>query len=209
VTVNAFSVGGTFHALTVTDRLTADLPAFGVALAHAAPSEHDVAAAVAAARLAAEAVGVEEGPTYTQVRLAPGGPRVMELAARLGGGHDAELCEVALGVDLNGLALSAALGEEVDPPPPAPRGGACVSFLVAPPGELARVDGVDEAQALDGVLEARVYRPPGWRFPPLRRGGDRAGFVLATGDSRDDALARARRAAEAIRFHTADAEAVV
>ena len=38
VTVNAFSVGGVFHPLTVTDRLTADPPAFGVALAHAWPS---------------------------------------------------------------------------------------------------------------------------------------------------------------------------
>ena len=35
----------------------------------------------------------------------------MELAARLGGGHDAELCEAALGVDLNGLAIDFALGD--------------------------------------------------------------------------------------------------
>jgi hypothetical protein len=44
-------------------------------------------------------------------------------------------------------------------------------------------------------------------FGPLRRGSDRAGFVLARGDSRDDALARAARAAERIRFETADAQA--
>ena len=57
----------------------------------------------------------------------------MELAARLGGGHDAELCQAALGVDLNGLALAAALGEPVSVPEAKPIGGACVSFLVAPP----------------------------------------------------------------------------
>src|SRR5207302_9705201 len=34
VTVNAFSRAGVFHPLTVTDRLTAEPPAFGVALAH-------------------------------------------------------------------------------------------------------------------------------------------------------------------------------
>ena len=38
VTVNAVSVDGVFHPLTVTDRLTADPPAFGVALAHAWPA---------------------------------------------------------------------------------------------------------------------------------------------------------------------------
>ena len=37
VTVVGFSVGGVFHGLTVTDRVVADPPAFGVALAHVAP----------------------------------------------------------------------------------------------------------------------------------------------------------------------------
>jgi biotin carboxylase len=209
VTVNALSAAGEFQPLTVTDRLTADEPAFGVALAHAWPSEHDVTGAVEVARAAASAIGVENGPTYTQVVLSREGPKVMELAARLGGGHDAELCRVALGVDLNGLALAAALGEPATVPPARPDGGACVRFLIAPPGLLAAVRGLEEARSMDGIVDARVYRQPGWTFAPLRRGADRAGFVLAVGSSRDDALARADRAAESIRFETSDAEALV
>jgi biotin carboxylase len=209
VTVNAFSVGGVFHPLTVTDRLTADAPAFGVALAHVWPSEHAVEEAVEAASLAADALGVTDGPTYTQIVLGPDGPRVMELAARLGGGHDAELCRVALGVDLNGLALAAALGEPLETPEPAPAGGAVVRFLVPPLGVLEDVGGLAEALALDGVVDARVYRAPGWEFGPFRRGNDRAGYVLARGENRDEALARADRAAQLIRFRTADAEALV
>ncbi len=209
ITVNAFSVAGDFHPLTVTDRLTAGGGAFGVALAHAWPSAHPLEDAVEAARLAADALGVTDGPTYTQIVLGPEGPRVMELAARLGGGHDAELCHVALGIDLNGLALAAALGEPVELPEPEPVGGACVRFLVPPEGVLEDVDGLDEALAVDGVVDARVYRSPGWRFGPFRRGNDRAGYVLARGDSRDDALARADHAAELIRFRTVDAEALL
>jgi L-amino acid ligase C-terminal domain 2 len=63
-----------------------------------------------------------------------------------------------------------------------------------------------------GVLAVLLYHAAGHRFGPLRRGADRAGAVLAIGDSRDDALARADRAAERIRFETAeirDAETVV
>jgi biotin carboxylase len=209
VTVNAFSIDGTFHALTVTDRLTASGEAFGVALAHVWPSAHAVDEAVEAARLAADALGVTDGPTYTQIVLGPDGPRVMELAARLGGGHDAELCRLALGIDLNGLALAAALGEPLELPEPEPAGGAVVRFLVPPEGVLQEVDGLQGALAVDGVADARVYRSPGWQFGPFRRGNDRAGYVLARGDSRDDALARADRAAELIRFRTADAEALV
>jgi len=230
VTVNGFSVDGTFVPLTVTDRLVAEPPAFGVALAHAWPSRserarsepveeapenrelHPSAQASAAdvARLAVEALGIRNGPSYTQLRVGPDGPQVVEVAARLGGGHDAELCEAALGVDANALALAAALGEPLELPRPEPRvGGACVLFLVPPPGTLEATVGVEAAEAVEGVLDVRLYRVPGYVFVPLRRGADRAGAVLAVGADRDDALARARRAAERIRFVTADAEALI
>lgn len=214
VTVNAFSSEGHFHPLTVTDRLTATLPAFGVALTHLWPSELEpaqIGAVVEAASSAARAVGIENGPSYTQVLVGPDGPRVGELAARLGGGHDAELCRVALGVDLNGAALSAALGEEVAAAALAPVarvGGACVRFLVAPPGEMREVNGVEEAFALEGVRGIRIYRRPGHRFGEFRRGADRAGAVLAVGDSREEALERAARAETMIRFEV-DVEALV
>jgi biotin carboxylase len=214
VTVNAFSSGGHFHPLTVTDRLTASPPAFGVALTHAWPSQlepQEIGAVIEAAAAAAAAVGIEEGPSYTQVLVGPNGVRVGELAARLGGGHDAELCRAALGVDLNAAALSAALGEDVPAPTLAPRvrvGGACVRFLVPPAGELREVVGVEEAFALEGIRGIRIYRRPGHRFGELRRGADRAGAILAVGDSREQALERASRAEAMIRFET-DVEALV
>jgi biotin carboxylase len=203
VTVNAISIDGVFHPLTVTDRLTADPPAFGVALAHAWPSACVVPtqALVDAARSAAEALGIRNGPTYTQIRVGAEGPRVIELAARLGGGHDAELVELATGYDLNGAALDAALGTVPCVPGTQSRvGGACVLFLVPPEGTLAAVEGVEGALAAEGVADVRIYREPGHVFGPFRHGADRAGAVLATGASRDEALARARAAADAIRF---------
>lgn len=199
LTVNAFSAAGTFQQLTVTDRITAEPPAFGVALAHVWPSELDTEAAVGVARLAVEALGITAGPTYTQVR----GGKVMEVAARLGGGHDAELCEAALGVDLNSLALAAALGETTSPPRPHPKvGGACTAFLVPPPGELLGLEGVEEAERSEGVVRVRLYRRPGFRFGEFRTGADRAGAVLAVGESRAEAYDRARAAAALIRFQT-------
>ena len=67
-------------------------------------------------------------------------------------------------------------------------------------------EGVDEAEAGDGVEWVRVYRRPGHVFGPLRRGADRAGAVLAVGADRDGGAARARRAADAVRFRV-DADA--
>jgi biotin carboxylase len=207
VTVNALSVAGRFHPLTVTDRLTAEPPAFGVALAHVWPSEDGGEAAEIAGR-AVVALGIEDGPSYTQLRITRDGPQVVEVAARLGGGHDAELCLAALGVDLNDLALRSALGEEIDPAAvvvePQARGASTV-FLTAEPGELEAVEGIDDAEAMDGVLRVRVYRRPGFAVGELRHGADRLGAVQAVGGSRDEALERARAAAALVRFRTARA----
>ena len=195
---------------TATDRVLADPPAFGVALAHVWPSElapATVEAAIDVARAAAEALGIENGPTYTQVLVGPNGPVIGELAARLGGGHDAELCLAALDVDLNALTLAAALGDEIPRGrlvPDATVGGACIRFLVAREGELEAVEGVEDAAADDGVAWVRVYREPGAAIGPLRHGSDRVGAVLAVGTSRADAVARGERAAGRVRFRVAD-----
>ena len=79
-------------------------------------------------------------------------------------------------------------------------------FLVAPAGVL---ESVEVPKGLAGVQRIRIYREPGYVFTPLRRGADRAGAVLAVGDSRAQALARADAAAERIRFLTADAGALL
>ena len=212
VTVNGFSLGGRFRPLTVTDRHTAEPPAFGVALAHVWPSElgpEEIGAAIDAAGAAVAALGIELGPSYTQVLVGEDGARVGEVAARLGGGHDADLCRAVLGVDLNGLALAAALGHEVAAQqltPVAKAGGGCVRFLAPPPGELQDVRGVEDAFALEGIKGIRLYRRRGHRFGPFLRGSDRAGAVLAVGGSREEALQRADRAAELIRFDVTPVE---
>jgi biotin carboxylase len=211
VTVNAFSVRGRFQQLTVTDRVRADPPAFGVALAHVWPSDlpaTELAAVVDVAHAAVDALGIRDGPTYTQVLVDGDGPQVGEVAARVGGGHDAELCAAALGIDLNGLAIAAALGEPVADEalrPDIRAGAACVGFLVPPPGMLESVEGVEAAAAGEGIAWVRVYREPGFTFGAFTRGSDRAGAVLAVGERRETALARAEAALARIRLVTTPA----
>ena len=214
LTVNAFVLDGRFVPLTVTDREQAPPPAFGVPLAHRWPAEVEpagVGAAVETAAAAARALGIEQGPATVQVLLGDDGPLLAKLSARVGAGHDAELCRVALGVDLNELAVRSALGESVPAQLLAAQarvGGACVRFLVAPAGELQDVRGLEEAYAVEGVRGIRIYRKPGHVFRALLRASDRAGAILATGETRDDALAAAARAEAKIRFVTGRVEAV-
>jgi biotin carboxylase len=204
VTVTGFSAGGDFVVLAVCDRLPAD-EELGPSEGQVWPSPHAETAAEVTRR-AVEALGIADGPTLTRLRISRGGPEVIEVAARLGGGYDTELVELVTGVDLAGLALAAALGQPIAASEIAVRqaavGGAAVRFLPAPPGEL---ESVEVPQGLNGVVSTRVYREPGFRFT----GRERAGAVLAAGATPEEALARAGAAVERVRLVTAGAEAMV
>ncbi len=111
VTVNAFLYDG-FHPVAVTDRERAS--AFGVATAHLYPGAlgrrrcgRGRRGCVRGARSPARAGATCSSSSHPTAR------GVMEVAARLGGGHDAELCAAATGVDLAELAVRAALGESI------------------------------------------------------------------------------------------------
>ena len=69
VTVNAFSVDGAFLPLAVTDRLRAEPPAYGVALAHAWPVASTTGRGRRRARRGGRRSASRNGPTYTQIRL--------------------------------------------------------------------------------------------------------------------------------------------
>ena len=164
VTVDGFLKDGRNHVIAVTDRVHfPDAP--GIAKQHVYPSAHpaSVDAAAATATRALEALGVESGPTYVQLILGPDGPCVIEVAARLGGGHDSELLRLTVGVDLAAAAVRAALGWEVAAADlePHPNGAGVVEFLRAPEGELV---------ATQGPPEAHFYHPRG---PHLRAAGGR------------------------------------
>jgi len=210
VEVNGFVLDGRFLPLLVNDREQAPPPAFGVPLAHLWPAEDPDGAAELVAEAAA-ALGVEQGPVIAQVLLGPDGPLLAKLSARTGGGHEAELCRVATGVDLDDLAVGAALGEPATEERLAPlplAGGACVRFLVAPPGELVEVRGLEAARAVPGVRSVLCYRRPGHRFAELRRASDRAGAVIAAAGSRAEAAAAAEEAAARVEFVIDHAKAV-
>ncbi len=135
VTVTGFSAGGSFVPLAVTDRIAAE-DGLGVPLGYAWPSDY-AETATEVTRRAVEALGIDEGPTTTRLRISRGGPEVIEVAARLGAGHETELVELVSGVDLTALALAMALGQplaasEVSGRPLEGVGGAATRFLLAP-----------------------------------------------------------------------------
>ena len=205
--VTTFAAGGLTRAIQVTDRVTGPPPYLGICLAHVHPSlvsGPELEAVERTVERAAAALGLREGPTYSQVRLRDGIPWVLETGARLGGGRDSELRALLSPQDPIEVHLRQLLGEDIDVerdlgPGAIVRAG-CVRFLLAAPGTLRAVVGLEDVRARPGVRSVGLFLEPGQRVPELRSGAARAGYLIAVGASRAEAVAEAEAAASALRF---------
>ena len=202
-TVNAFVLGGVFCPVSVTLRELAPEPAVGICVAHRYPcgrSEQDVATIIEVVRAAAAAIGIDAAPVYAQVRFGATGPRMIECGARLGGGSDAQLAKLVVGVDLMETVLDAALGQighaSLVPQPTAEPFGHSRFVIPAAPGRITRADpgAVDQ---LPGVHAVGFFHHAGQIVPPLWSASGRLGVLLmtATSDAELDARTEAALAA--------------
>jgi biotin carboxylase len=199
--VNGWIEDGVLVSYCVTVRVTVpgDRP-LGVMIAEAYPSglsAEDEARVVDEARRGAAALGHLRGPCYSQVGLGARGCFLFETAARLGGGFDADVTRLASGVDLYDRLLGVALGdaglERQGVVGPARR-AAIAKFLVARPGIVRAVNGLEEARAIRGVDDVQAFVGVGGQVWPLTDSAKRAGYALAHGSTRSEAAARADEA---------------
>ncbi|EHR51360.1 biotin carboxylase [Saccharomonospora marina XMU15] len=182
-------------AVVVVRKYLGPLPEF-VELGHDLPAALD---SVGETRLkdcavrSVRALGLGWGAAHVELRMDGEEIRVMEVNPRLAGGMIPELTHQALGIDLVGAQVQAALGRR--PTLIAgPRRGAAIRFLTAEaPGVLA--DGMTTTAALSaarrvpGVVAAVLYRAPGERVVPAKDFRGRLGHVIAVTDQTSAGLA--------------------
>jgi biotin carboxylase len=155
---------------------------------------------------AAGALGVTDGSVKGDIVVHDGEPYVIELAARLSGGF---FCtrEIPLntGVDFIGAAIRIALGETVSEADLTPKHFTPVvqRYAFPDPGKVVEISGADAARAMPGIAEVVVTAKPGDVIPPAGDKRPSAAMVLATGVTRDAALAAANDALATIRIKTA------
>lgn len=207
--VNAYTLRGTTSVLSVTERIITQYPEPpGITFAEWYPAglaKADEAEVVRAAIAGVRALGIVRGPSYTQLRFGEKGAFLVETAYRLGGGLDPDVAYLASGVSLYRKILGVALARpewEESGVEGERHGGAIGKFLVGKPGRVTAVHGLDEARRMPGVVDAEAYVARGDVVHPLTDGSKRAGHVLAHGDDRERAEARANAAAAVIRIET-------
>ncbi|MCL2824674.1 MAG: ATP-grasp domain-containing protein, partial [Polyangiaceae bacterium] len=206
LSVNGWVENGQLVSYCVTDRevFPGNAP-LGVMRSEITPSLLDntwIKRAVEAARAGCSALGLARGPCYSQVAVTHDSAILYETAARLGGGFDADVTRISSGVDLYTRLLGVAFDDmELERAgEPHPNRPAIVRFLAPVPGCLKAVRGLEEVRNMAGVVDADVYPRPGDTVEPLLYAAKRVGHILATGQSRQDAIDRADLAEKLIHF---------
>lgn len=190
VSVETLAVDGHFHVIQITDKLTTGAPYF-VEMGHSQPSQlHEVTKQRIREIVieANKAIGINNGPSHTEIMVTKSGPKIIELGARLGGDCiTTHLVPLSTGIDMVEASIMIALGER---PIVNPRWdkGAAIRYINAGTGIVSGIFGRAEAEAIPGVIQVSIGCGVGDYVGEIKSSTDRVGFVIAQAENVEKAV---------------------
>lgn len=190
VSVESLTVKGQTTVLAITDKIVSERPYF-VEIGHVEPSRlpADIKKQILTmTERAIRAMNIQNGPSHTEIIVTEDGPKIVEIAARLGGDFiTSALVPLSTGIHMVRESVRLSLGEDVVLEKRWDK-GAAIRFLTSrADGVFFQADGILEAGEGRGIREACLYVGPGERVSTLRSSSDRIGHILAQGDSGEGA----------------------
>ncbi len=202
VSIEAITYSGKTEIIAITDKLTSGAPYF-VEVGHTIQSSLCTEIKERIMKVTVDtinAIGIVNGPSHTEVKVTDDGPKVVEIGARLGGGNiTSDLVPLATGVDILSLCIRLAMGEEIHIGKKKDS-FASLRHIVCPTGTITGISGVEKARLMPGVERVEVIKSVGDEIHTLRSCDDRVAFVIATGQSYEEAVRNAEAAASVLRI---------
>ena len=200
VSVETLSVDGVCHVIQITDKITTGAPHF-VEMGHSQPSQlsDEICDKIREIAIAANhAIGIESGPSHTEMIVTAEGPKIVELGARLGGDCiTTHLVPLSTGVNMVECCIRIALGEKIDVTPVYHKGSA-IRYFHQKAGTVKAITGVEEAQNIPGVRQISIVHGAGEKITEIQSSGDRMGFVISQNDDAQCAVKSCEKALDTI-----------
>ena len=131
-----------------------------------------------------KALGYRNCGIHGELRLIDGEPRIIEIAARLGGDYLCDFVELVYDIDLAAAVIQIALGEKPDIKMNASSGIVKGKyFLPQRTGIINRIDGIKELENISGVKAVKIFFEEGDRVCIPPEGFDYIGWVEVCGKS--------------------------
>jgi biotin carboxylase len=203
VSVEGCCFEGRIHIVRITDKLVY-AGASPVEAGHTQGSRlpADVQRGIQACAIAGiRALAMDNCGFHAEIKACRGGPRIIEIAARLGGDRIAtHLTPLSTGVDLVCAILDISLGKAPGVEPKWNRGAAIRYFDAGRSGAIAAIHGLEDIREMPGFelllagTDSGEPLEPGYRVRAIQSSLDRYGYAIFSGDDADHAAARAERA---------------
>jgi biotin carboxylase len=181
VSVETLSIEGEVHIIAITDKITTGAPRF-VEMGHSQPSLLPVETKEkikVVATAAINAIGIENGPSHTEIIVTKSGPKIVELGARLGGDNiTTYLVPLSTGVDMVECCIKIALGEKPEPEIKFNKGSA-IRYFHTYAGKIININGIEKAERINGIKQISFVKNVGDFINDINSSSDRVGFVIA------------------------------
>ena len=154
---------------------------------------------------AALSMGVRNGIVKGDIVLHNGEPYIIELAARLSGGY---FCthEIPLnrGVNFVAQAIHLALSEKINLTELSPKfnKGVAQRYFFPAPGRVVHVSGVEKVSQRSEIALCEIRVGIGDTIKPIENHPERAGVIIATGETRQEAVKNVLNAIKDIKIET-------
>lgn len=172
-----------FYPLAVTRKTTGPLPRFEETQHICGPVEENHSELVSLAKAAVDALELSECVVHAEIKCSTAGPRMIEVAARLGGDLIPYLVEIATGHHMGVIACQIACGVP--------------SFIKSPVTQETQYAGIRFIYCTESGILEKVAMPsgagiecvqtavPGQRYSSLEQAGtsDRLGYMVVSGSS--------------------------
>ncbi|HON78109.1 MAG TPA: alpha-hydroxy-acid oxidizing protein [Spirochaetota bacterium] len=203
LSIDAVIYNGEITFTGVADRII-EYPPYFVETGHTMPShlpeEMQQAACDVMAR-AIRALGITMGCAKGDIKITEAGPMIGECAARLSGGFmSAYTYPLSTGVDLMRAAVEVALGQEPGNLEPV-MNRVCIERAIIPePGIVRKIAGLEDALKIPGIKEIFLNVKPGDRIKVPRSNVEKAGNIIAVGDTLEEAELAVRRCKDILKI---------
>lgn len=194
VSVETIAVDGKVHVIQITDKITTGAPHF-VEMGHTQPTQLASTKEIKRVAVAAnKALGIQNGPSHTEIIVTNDGPKIVELGARLGGDCIAtHLVPLSTGVNMVKACIDIALGGKPNLIPTM-KCGSAIRYFPQRAGMIKKIQGIKEAEQMPGIKQVCVVHGIGEYVTDITDSGSRMGFVISQGKDPTDAAQKCEAA---------------
>lgn len=209
ITISAWVEDYHPYILIITDRPLLDVePRLGIMIAHKFPSVYTRSHFIELQDLLCKtvsALNIPSGPIYVQVIISPQGAKLVEIACRIGGGHEEEMIPLVTDIDPVGMLIDRSLGQTVNLEKLHKYNVlnnshyAETKFIMAYPGQVKKWCDLEKIKSMPGVVNAQFYYPQLTMIKEIKdSSSSRWGYIIVSSQNQQELVENMRNAYQAV-----------